>query len=219
MPAGRKIPVAVWGASGHALVVADILRLTGRCRIAGFLDDVNPGRRGEAFCGAKVLGGREQLAALRRRGVRHLALAFGDCAGRLELAELARERGFTLLTAVHPRAVVAGDVALGEGTVVAAGAVINPAARIGRVVIVNTSASVDHECLVEAGAHVAPGAHLAARVTVGRGAWVGLGAAVKEGVSIGAGACVGAGAVVLADVPPGMLAYGVPARAVKRVAR
>jgi len=221
MPAARRRPsvVAIWGASGHAQVVADILRLLGRYRIAGFIDDVTPGRRGETFCGARVLGGREQLDVLLRQGVRRLVLAFGDCGRRLALAELVRRRGFTLVTAVHPRAVVAGDVELGEGTVVAAGAVVNPAVRIGRVAIINTSASVDHGCLVADGAHIAPGAHLAARVSVGRGAWVGLGAAIKEGVSIGAGACIGAGAVVLKDVAPGMLAYGVPARAVKPVAR
>jgi acetyltransferase-like isoleucine patch superfamily enzyme len=45
---------------------------------------------------------------------------------------------------------------------------------------------------------------------------VGLGAVVIERVRIGERAIVGAGAVVLHDVPPGAVAYGVPARVVRQ---
>ena len=41
--------VVIWGASGHAKVVADILRKSRRYEVAGFLDDVDPQRRGEVF--------------------------------------------------------------------------------------------------------------------------------------------------------------------------
>ena len=45
--------------------------------------------------------------------------------------------------------------------------------------IVNTGASVDHECVIGDAVHLAPGARLAGRVTVGEAAWVGIGAVVK----------------------------------------
>ena len=51
--------VVLWGASGHARVVADIVELVGAFEIVGFLDNVNPDRKGEPFCGASVLGGDE----------------------------------------------------------------------------------------------------------------------------------------------------------------
>jgi sugar O-acyltransferase (sialic acid O-acetyltransferase NeuD family) len=205
---------AIWGASGHALVVADILRLSGY-EVLGYLDNLAPERRGEPFGGATVLGGSEQLAALRGAGVHLMAMGVGHNAARLALARQVREAGLTLLTAVHPRAILASDAGLGEGTVVAAGAVINPACRIGACVIINTAASVDHECRIGDGAHIAPGAHLAGLVEVGDGAFVGIGAAVKDRVRIGANALIGAGAVVLRDVPEGAVAYGNPARTVR----
>jgi UDP-N-acetylbacillosamine N-acetyltransferase len=211
----RKL--VIWGASGHALVVADAVRLSGTYEIAGFLDDMHPERRGEAFCGAQVLGGAEQLDGLQERGVEHLFFAFGNCAARLKLAELVSAKGFSLATVVHPRAVVAPDVQVGAGAFIAAGAVINPGARIGANVIVNTCASVDHESIVEEGAHICPGVRLAGGVTVGRAAWVGIGASIIDHVRIGAESVIGAGAVVLKDIPDGVLAYGVPARVIKRI--
>lgn len=52
-------------------------------------------------------------------------------------------------------------------------------------------------------------------ITVRSGSWVAAGAFVGPGVEVGAGALVGAGSVVLADVPPGCLVRGNPARVVK----
>jgi acetyltransferase-like isoleucine patch superfamily enzyme len=44
---------------------------------------------------------------------------------------------------------------------------------------------------------------------------VGLGACVLPSLRVGAGAVVAAGAAVIADVPPGAVVGGVPARSLK----
>lgn len=202
--------VVIWGASGHALVVADILRLTTGVDLVGFLDD-DPSRRGEAFGGMKILGGRRDLRAIQRDGAQKIVIGFGDCRARLAAVDLATQAGLELHTAVHPRAIVADTALVGAGTVVAAGAIIGVAARIGRVVIVNTAASVDHECVIDDGAHIGPGARLGGRVTVGRETWVGIGATVRDRITIGETSIIGAGAVVVRDIPARVVAYGVPA--------
>ncbi|WP_238378920.1 acetyltransferase [Geobacter metallireducens] len=209
--------LVVWGASGHAMVVADIVRLRGEYDIVGFLDDVTEGRNGEEFFGLPVFSGRDSLAMLCGQGVRHAIVAFGNCPARLKVAEYLRAQGLELVTAVHPSAVVARDVVIGEGTVVAAGAVINPGVHVGANVIINTSASVDHECTIEDGAHICPGVRLAGRVAVGEGAWIGIGSSIIDRVRIGAGSFIGAGSVVVGDIPDNALAYGVPAKIRKRI--
>ncbi len=211
-----KERLVIWGASGHALVVADIIRLMNTYQIMGMVDEMNPERAASEFAGYKVLGGRETLDNLCERQVRRVIVAFGNCQGRLQVAQFLRGRGFQLATAVHPRATIAADVSIGAGSVIVAGSVINPAAAIGENVIINTGASVDHECVIEEGVHIAPGAHLAARVSVGRGSWVGIGSVVREGVHIGSDVMIGAGSVVLHDIPDGVLAYGVPAVVIRK---
>ena len=210
--------IVIWGASGHALVVADIVRLSKTYEIAGLLDDVEPDRHNTHFHGIPILGGREQLDRLRDSGVEHLIVGIGDCAARLKLAEIAREKGFSLATAIHPGAIVAAGVEIGPGTMIAAGAVINPGSKIGANVIINTSASVDHECVIEDGAHIGPGVNLGGNVTVGSGSWIGIGAKVRDGIVIGARSIVGAGAVVLRDVPEETVAFGVPAKVKRKIA-
>jgi UDP-N-acetylbacillosamine N-acetyltransferase len=207
-PPARLEKVVIWGASGHALVVADIVRAAGQYELIGFLDDTASGQM--PLC-EPVLGSGELLSQLRDRDVDLLVVAVGDCDARLTLADAAESAGFRLATAVHPRAHVAAGVQIGPGTVVAAGAIINPGAKLGQNVIINTGATVDHECVVDDGAHIGPGAHLGGRVRVGRAAWLGIGAIVTDRVTIGARANVGAGAVVLRDVPEAVVAYGVPA--------
>jgi UDP-N-acetylbacillosamine N-acetyltransferase len=212
-----KSKLVIWGASGHALTVADIVRLEGKFEIVGFLDDISPHRRGEAFCGSTVIGGREQLSELKEQGIHHILFGFGNCQARLKLTDWIRQQGFQFGTAIHPRSVVAADVQIGEGTIIAAGAVINPATRIGDNVIINTCASVDHECLVENGSHISPGAILGGGVTVGLGAWIGIGARVKDHIRIGAGSIIGLGAAVVDDIPENVVAYGVPAKVARTI--
>jgi UDP-N-acetylbacillosamine N-acetyltransferase len=208
--------VAIWGASGHALVVAEIVRLRSRA-VVGFIDDVDATRRGKTFAGARVLGGLECLAGLRADGVRDVVIAIGDCAARLRLADVARQHQFHLAQAIHPRAMISEDVVIGAGTVVCAGAVVNPGVVIGENVIINTSATVGHECELGDGVHVGPGAHLGGCARVGRGTWVAIGAIVSDRVVIGDESVVGAGSVVVRDVPSRVVAFGVPARVVRNV--
>jgi sugar O-acyltransferase (sialic acid O-acetyltransferase NeuD family) len=206
----------VWGASGHALVVADILRCLG-LDIAAFIDDVNASRQGESFADARVIVENSEIERLRDDGVRHGIVAVGANPARMQLADRLDRIGIEVISAVHPSATIADSAVLGAGTVVAAGAVIGVAARLGRCVIVNTAATVDHECVLEDGVHVSPGGCIAGRVRVGAATWIGAGATVVDGITIGSRTVVGAGAAVIADLPSGVTAVGVPARVIKTV--
>ena len=214
----KKIPkLVILGASGHALVVADIVRLQGQYEIVGFLDNINLQRKNNEFAGATILGGYEQLDRLKANGVNYIILGFGDCKARLELAEFLTSKSFLFATASHPSVVVASDVRIGSGSVLMAGSVLNPGVRVGKNVIVNTCASIDHECILNDAVHISPGVCLAGCVQVGKAAWVGINATIAEGIKIGAGSIIGAGSVVLNDIPTGVLAYGIPATVVREI--
>lgn len=192
------------GASGHGKVVADIARLSGYTDIA-FLDDA-PGL--EVVSGYPVLGVVSTFFAYLQDD---FFVAIGNSDSRRRIQDEIASSGARLVTLIHPSAVVAKDVVIGEGTAVMAGAVINPSVRIGRGCIVNTSASVDHDCVIGDFAHISVGAHLAGTVSIGYGTWVGIGAVVSNNISICSNCMIGAGAVVVKNINVGGKFYGIPA--------
>ncbi|GFO55069.1 hexapeptide transferase [Geomonas sp. Red276] len=210
MTESAKQGIFVFGASGHAKVVIDIIEKEGRYRIAFLVDD-DPALKGREIYGYPVVGGRD---ALRERWLRQGVIAIGDNESRRSVAGWLAENGFRLVTAVHPAATLGRGVKVGDGTVIMAGAVINSDAVIGENVIVNTRASIDHDCEVGAFSHIAPGAVLCGEVRVGEESFVCAGATIIPNTTVGSQALVGAGATVIGDVADGVRVVGNPARVI-----
>lgn len=190
------------GASGHGKVVADIARLNGYTDIV-FLDD---NEELKTCAGYSVLGSVSMIDELDG----DMFVAVGNATIRKRLMERYSYREFPVL--VHPKAVVADSVKLGKGTVVMAGAVINPDTTIGQGCIINTSSSVDHDCVISEYVHVSVGAHIAGTVTIGKCTWVGAGAILSNNISVCENCMIGAGAVVVNDIAEEGTYTGVPAR-------
>jgi len=210
----NREPLLVYGASGHAKVILDILERAGQHPIVGLLDD-NVRLRGTGFFGYPVLGGGDLLSEHRYRG-HQLVIAVGDNHARQKIArQIGRLGGYEFALAIHPSAQIARGVQIGSGTVIMANVAINSDAVIGQHAIINTGATIDHDCVIGDFVHVSPGTHLAGNVHVGALTHLGVGVSAIPGVKIGTASIIGAGAVVLNDIPEGVTAVGVPARVVK----
>lgn len=205
---GTGRPLTIIGAGGHAKVVAGTATACGH-ELAGFVDD-DPATWTSTLFGVAVAG---PLDIMLRRVVGPAVMGIGDNDARLQISR--RFPSLEWVTLVHPTSWAHDSVALGSGTVVFAGVVVQPDARIGTHVILNTASSVDHDCAISDYVHLAPGVHLAGHVRVETGAFLGIGAVVIPRVTIGEWAVVGAGAVVTRDVPPRTTVVGAPAMAVR----
>lgn len=211
-----RAKIVIFGAGGHAKVVAEIAALN-QWDVIGFIDGVNPLRKGETFYSSKVLGGNEVLESLLRNDVKHAIVAFGDNRMRVQTARNLLKQGFQLPSAIHPSSICAGDAKIGDGTIIAAGAVIGPSTSIGQYVIVNTQATLDHECSVCDGAHIGPGAVVTGGVVIGECSWIGAGAVISDHINVGADSIVGAGSVVINNIPDAVISYGVPAKVSRNI--
>jgi sugar O-acyltransferase (sialic acid O-acetyltransferase NeuD family) len=116
------------------------------------------------------------------------------------------------VTALHPSAVVARDIQIGMGTVIAAGVILNPGTQIGDNAILNTGCTVDHHNQIGDHTHIAPGVHLGGDVVIGAESLIGIGATVMPQCIVGEKCIVGAGSLVHRDLPAGVTAMGVPAK-------
>lgn len=142
-------------------------------------------------------------------------VGIADPAVRRRLVGVLEGRGLQPHTVVHPKATIAPDTSVAPGCVVLANAYVSSSVTVGAHVQVNYNATIGHDCVVEDFASVYPGANVGGWVTLGEGSTVGSGAVIRQGITVGAGAFIGAGAVVVADIPPDVVAYGVPARAMR----
>lgn len=115
----------------------------------------------------------------------------------------------------HSSAQVSPFAHLEEGTVLFHNAIVQANTKVGKHVIINTAAQVDHDCVLGDFTHIAPGAILCGSVTVGEGTLIGAGAIVIPGIKIGKWATIGAGAVVTQSVPDGSTVVGVPGKIIK----
>ncbi len=204
------------GASGHAKVVTDIFEKQGLYQIVGFIDAKK--MSGDSFMGYPILGTEELLPELISKETDcFLFIAIGDNFVRSQVRNRISEKNpdVKFATAIHPSAQIGKDVSIGEGTVIMAGAIINPCTKIGNFVILNTRSSVDHDNQIEDYSSLAPNATTGGNVTIGSFSALSISATVKHGVKVGMHTIIGGSAFVNKHLPDQCIAFGIPAKCIR----
>jgi sugar O-acyltransferase (sialic acid O-acetyltransferase NeuD family) len=205
--ATKDASLLILGAGGHGRVIADTAKETGLYKRIAFLDDSLPrGRSGEY----EILGTFKDYP-LFLGSFANVTVAIGNNEMRMQLLRQLEQVGYFLPTIIHPRAFVSSGAVIGRGSVILAGAVIVTGACLGMGCIVNTLASVDHDCLLGDGVHICPGSHLAGAVHIGDLTTVCTSVGVANNISIGSQTVIALGAAVVSDMPSCVVAAGVPA--------
>jgi len=204
-------PVIIIGGGGHAKVLAETL-LRNDQNILGFTD---PDASATLFETIPNLGTDAQI--LTHRAEEILLVnglgSVGDNSARQTIFSTFTAKAYRFSQVIHPRAIISSmDLKLGQGCQTLAGAIINPGARLGDNVFINSQAVIEHDCLIGNHVHISPGAIICGNCSIGEMAYIGASATIKQGVNIGDGAIIAAGAVVIHDVPPHTLVAGVPAQ-------
>ncbi len=208
--------ILIVGASGHAKVVADTLELMGIYEIYGFVDSFKT--KGEKVLGYEVLGTEEIIPDLLKKGVTKCVIAIGDNWLRFmmytKIKKLARD--FEFVTVIHPSAVVSKYASIGKGTVVLNSGKINADAKVGDFCIINTNSNLGHDSVMKNFSSLAPSATIGGAVIIGELSAISIGASVIQNLSIGEHTVIGAGAVVTQDICDYNIAYGVPAKIIRK---
>lgn len=206
-----KDKLIIIGASGHGKVVADIAIKMNKWQSIAFFDDDESIK---TSMGLEVIG--KTADAFTYKDEADFFVAIGSNATREKIQEKLIEQGLSVVSLIHPSAVIGTDVEIGIGSVVMAGVVVNSSSRIGKGCIVNTRSSLDHDNVIKDYVHISPGVMTAGSVEIGKSTWLGIGSVVSNNVNICSGCKVGAGAVVVKDITEPGTYVGVPVRRVDR---
>ena len=205
-----KQKLVIIGAGGHGKKMADIAQSMGY-DLLGFLSMDEPG---SMIYKLKVLGVPELIIKKEYDGI-FFHIAIGENSVRYNiLNKIGNENSLALL--ISPFAIVSKNAEIGQGTSIGHNSVIQTCVNIGKCCIIDTGAIVDHDCTIGDFANIYPGAVLTGAVNIGKGVIIGAGSVIREKVRIGENTLIGAGSVVTHDVEPGVVAYGNPARIIRK---
>lgn len=190
----------ILGSGGHAKVVYECAIDFGM-EVAGVYDD-DPKKLQADFFGHKIK--KKNLIPANALVV----IAIGDNNIREKLSSLP----YRFATIVHPSAQVSPSAVIGKGSVILHGAIVQADTKISEHVIINTGASVDHDCRIERFAHIAPKSALCGGVTIGEKTLAGAASTFSPGVEVGSGITVAPQAAVNKNLKEPGLYVGAPAK-------
>jgi len=184
----------LYGASGHAKVIMDIIKAQGDL-LEGIVDD--------NILLTELMGHKVLHSCI---GLSPFIVSIGNNEIRKQIVN--KLKGASFSKAIHPSAIISETSKIGNGSVVMQGAIIQSCVSIGNHCIINTGSSIDHECIISDYVHISPHSTLCGNVAIGEGTWIGAGTIMIPGVKIGKWCTIGAGSVVTKDIPDGALAVG-----------
>ncbi len=208
--------IVIIGGGGHAKVIISILKKLRSFDIVGYTDIENNG----PILGIQFLGGDDILKDLLNKKVKNAVIGIGQIKRsqiRERAANYAISAGFKFPAIIAPTAMINEEVIINSGAVIMDGVVLNSGTNIGQFSIVNTKASIDHDCKIGNFVHVAPGVTLSGGVKVGNYTLIGAGSSVIQNVIIESNCIIGAGSAVMKNCVENSMYVGVPAKRFSRL--
>jgi sugar O-acyltransferase (sialic acid O-acetyltransferase NeuD family) len=191
----------LYGAGGHAKVIVSCID----SKISGIFDD-DPFKI--SFQNIPVIQGY----TANKYPEESLLICIGNNQHRQAISAIIQHK---FATVAHHSAWIDSSASVQPGTVVLHRAVIQAAVTIGAHVIINTAASIDHDCVLGDFVHIGPGAIVCGQVTIQSGTFVGAGTIITPGVSIGKNCLIYAGSVISKNIPNHTVVKGNPAQIIR----
>lgn len=203
----------ILGAGGHGKVAADCAEAIGEYDSVAFLDALFPE---QCLVGNWPILEKPERASTFNNGNTDFFVAIGNNLTREKVLNKLLQDNLKVVSLIHPRSTVSRYATISSGVLVCANATINPMAKVDIGSIINTAASIDHDCVIAPYAHISVGVRLAGNVEVGGYSLVGINSCVIQGVTIGENCILGAGATLISDLPDNTTAVGTPAKVIKQ---
>jgi len=210
--------IAIVGSTELAGQLIYYFESTGFAEVVGLLDDYeSPGTMKHD---RPILGKISDAPSLFKEGAFEtvaIGIGYKHRKFRQQVYENLKRDQVSVATFVHPSAYVEESARIGDGCIVLVGCTILMNAELQPNVFLAPKAFVSHDVKVRAHAYCTPAVNLAGKTDVGERCFIGIGTTTINGVSIGADSVIAAGSVVTKDVPPSVLAAGVPAKIKKEL--
>lgn len=209
--------IVIFGAGQHARAAIHLIEKENKYKIVGL---THPELEiGTDILGYKVIGRQEDIVTFSKKyDIEGGIIAIGDNWTRKIVYEKVSNlfSGFSFVSAIHPNATIARDVKIGKGSIIMAGAVLDSSVTIGDFCFVHVNSFLGHDCKMDDFSSISMGVVFGGCSSLGKYSAVSLGAIIFDRINIGEHVVVGGGALVTKGLPDYVVAYGVPAKIVRK---
>lgn len=205
------------GGGNQAHYTIDIIEKEGKYNIIGIIDSIHD-INSERF-GYKIIGRQENILQLiEEYSIDVGVISIGDNWSRYIVYNKILEQvpNFEFVNAIHPSVIVGNNVIMGVGIVAMAGCIFNPKSKIGNFTFFATGAQVEHDCQIDEFSSISAGSITGGYVKLGKFSAITLGVTVIDRLEIGSNTVVGSGSLVTKSLPDNVLAYGHPAKIIRK---
>ena len=105
---------------------------------------------------------------------------------------------------------------LGKGIIVMPNVTLHCYSKVGDYCILNTSATIEHECIIGHGTHIMGGACVAGRVKIGKRCFIAPNSVIDVGCEIGEDCLIGTSSLVRYSFPKNSVIIGSPAKRIRK---
>lgn len=206
------------GCGQHANVVLYNMKCQGKYEVLGFFDS-NPNKIGKDYYGYRVLECYKEHDLndlIYKYKTNKFFIGFGDMKYRKLVYEEFVKSGWEAVNIYHPSAIISPMAKIGRGVLIEAGCLITPNPIIGNNVVVNTGSQVNHDNIIEDHVYMASGVILSGSVVIKENTLIDDGVIIALGKTVGKNCIIGAGSVVTKNIENNSIAYGNPAKIVRK---
>lgn len=200
--------ISIIGCGGHARSVADVLINSNPSIDIVFYDK-------KASLEEKMFGRYEIFPICDKYKYKDVFVAIGNNLERKEYVErCSSTTNFKFSNVISQMSYISPFSTVNEGTYIANGVHIGPEVQVGRFVILNTNAVIEHEVIIGDYSHISVNTTVCGRTEIGNNVFIGAGAVVKDKLHICDDVIIGAGGVVCSDITEPGTYVGCPVRRV-----
>jgi len=201
----------IYGAGGHAKVVAESAISLERISEISFIDDNNKNK--------SFISKNPNFSFISESDIpddlNDLSAIVGIGDNQIRESVVKRCSRIPFISITSPYAMVSESAEISSGSFISSGAIINADSFIGSHTIINSGSIIEHDCSIGNFCHIGPNAAIAGGVKLDANVFIGGGAYVNPNVSICNNVTLGSGSLVIHDIQEPGTYVGFPLKKLK----
>lgn len=209
-------PILLLGGGGHCKSIIDTIKSSNLYDIVGIIDLKDS--VGKEVNGIKIIDHEENLN-LYRNTIDNAFISIGSIGNvsiRKKVFLKLKKLNFNIPSIIDKTSIIGENVTIGNGTFIGKGSIINANVSIGENCIINSGVILEHDCKIDNFVHIAPGSIICGGVSISENSHIGAGTTIIQNKTIGNNTIIGAGSLITKDIGDNIVAYGNPAREVRK---